>query len=72
MVFNPEGTPLKEIKLPALYPTCPTWGGSNQNILYITTAKDRTVNPDSNDQGGHIYMLQSAGNQGHGKYEFDG
>ncbi|KAJ5524609.1 regucalcin [Penicillium frequentans] len=51
MVFTPQGKLLKQIALPAMYPTCPTWGGKNQEILYITTAKDRTDTPDPNDEG---------------------
>ncbi|KAJ5099589.1 hypothetical protein N7532_006590 [Penicillium argentinense] len=72
MVFNPDGQKLKEIKLPAKYITCPTWGGKNNDILYMTTARDRTDNPDPSDDGGHMYMFKPSGVQGHVKYEFPG
>jgi sugar lactone lactonase YvrE len=72
MVFNPEGKKLKEVELPAKYPTCPTWGGKNHDILYLSTARDRTENPDPNDDGGHIYMFKPSQTQGQAKYEFAG
>lgn len=72
VVFSPSGRRLREIRMPALYPTCPTWGGQDNDILYITTAKDRTDEPDPNDQGGHVYMHRPTGVQGHTKYEFNG
>ncbi|KAJ5948959.1 hypothetical protein N7454_002266 [Penicillium verhagenii] len=72
MVFTPHGKLLKQIALPAMYPTCPTWAGKNQDILYITTGKDRTDNPDPNDEGGHMYMVRIGKGRGHVKYEFGG
>ncbi|KAJ5672722.1 SGL-domain-containing protein [Penicillium longicatenatum] len=72
MVFTPQGKLLKQIALPAKYPTCPTWGGKNQDILYITTAKDRTETPDPNDEGGHMYMAHVGKVQGQIKHEFRG
>lgn len=72
MVFSPEGKKLKEVILPAKYPTCPTWGGKNYDILYISTARDRTQNPDPNDDGGHMYMFRPSGVQGQAKYEYGG
>ncbi|KAJ5109366.1 hypothetical protein N7456_006041 [Penicillium angulare] len=70
--FTPEGKLLRQIKLPAMYPTCPTWGGKNNDILYITTGKDRTDNPDPNDEGGHMYMAHIPNVRGESKYEFGG
>lgn len=72
MVFNPEGKPLRQINLPAKYPTCPTWGGKNNDILYITTAQDRRDNPDPSDKGGHMYMVHIPNVRGQSKYEFGG
>ena len=72
MVFNPEGKLLRQIKLPAIYPTCPTWGGKNNDILFITTARDRTDTPDPNDEGGHMYLVHPANVHGTTKYEFAG
>lgn len=72
MVFSPEGKCLKQVKLPAMYPTCPTWGGESHNILYLTTARDRTDSPDPNDEGGYIYMFRPNGAGGQAKNEFGG
>lgn len=72
MVFSPDGKCLKQVKLPAMYPTCPTWGGENHGILYFTTARDRAESPDPNDEGGYIYMFQPTGAGGQAKYEFGG
>lgn len=72
MVFTPEGEWLKEVGLPAMYPTCPTWGGRDHDILFITTARDRTADPDPADEGGHIYMFRPGGVRGQAKYEFGG
>lgn len=72
MVFTPQGKLLKQIAMPAMYPTCPTWGGKKQDILYITTAKDRTETPDPNDEGGHMYMAHIDQVKGQAKHEFRG
>lgn len=72
MVFTPEGKCLKQVRLPARYLTCPTWGGKNHDILFVTTARDRTENPDPSDDGGHIYMFRPNGASGRAKYEFGG
>lgn len=52
--------------------TCPTWGGKNHDILYLTTARDRSENPDPNDDGGHIYKFLPDGAKGQPKNEFAG
>lgn len=72
MLFNPQGKCLKQVKLPAMYPTCPTWGGKDHDILYLTTARDRTENPDPTDDGGHIYMFRPNDARGQAKFEFGG
>lgn len=72
MLFSPEGKCLKQGGLPAMYPTCPTWGGKNHDMLFLTTARDRTGNPDPADDGGHIYMFRPGGASGQAKYEFGG
>ncbi len=36
--FSPQGEPLGRVALPVHRPTCPTFGGSNLQTLYVTTA----------------------------------
>jgi sugar lactone lactonase YvrE len=71
MNFSPEGNLLKQVKLPAMCPTCPTWGGKDHDILYLTTARDRSQNPDPSDDGGHIFRFLP-GVKGQAKNEFAG
>lgn len=72
MVLSPEGKRLKEIKFPAMFPTCTTWGGKNHDIIYVSTARDRRENPDPADEGGHMYIYKPAGTKGQPKHEFAG
>jgi sugar lactone lactonase YvrE len=72
MVYSPEGNHLKEIKFPAAYVTCTTWGGKNHDIIYLSTGMDRRENPDPEDEGGHMYMYKPTGARGQAKHEFAG
>ncbi|KAJ6107602.1 hypothetical protein N7523_008925 [Penicillium sp. IBT 18751x] len=72
MHFSPEGKLLEQVKLPAMCLTCPTWGGKNYDILYITTARDLSKNPDPNDDGGQIYKFLPDGARGQPNHEFAG
>lgn len=72
MHISPEGKLLKQVRLPAMCLTCPTWGGKNHDILYLTTARDRSENPDPKDDGGHIYKFIPDGAKGQPKNEFAG
>lgn len=70
MIFSPEGECLKEISFPAAYVTCPTWGGKDHDIIYLSTGKDRRANSDPVDGGGHMYMYKPAGSKGQPKHNF--
>jgi sugar lactone lactonase YvrE len=69
MVFDPEGRRLKEVVLPAANPTCPTWGGKNFDILFVTTARDDGL---AEDEGGNMFMFKPVGAKGQAKREFIG
>ncbi|KAK3940476.1 gluconolactonase [Diplogelasinospora grovesii] len=73
MVYSPEGKHLREVTLSARNPTCPTWGGPNWDILYITTASDRGKVAGPDDEGGHVCRYHEEGVRGgRAKYEFAG
>ena len=72
MVFDPTGQQLKEIVLPATNPTCPTWGGKNFDILFVTTASENSPEATSNYQGGHMFRFKPVGARGNSKREFPG
>ncbi|KAJ5308811.1 anterior fat body protein [Penicillium antarcticum] len=49
---SPEGKHLKDIVVTAKNPACTTWGGVNQ---FMASGKDRSANPEPNDEGGHMF-----------------
>lgn len=71
MVHTPEGKLLKEIPFSGKKLTCPTWGGEENNILYITSGVDGTDTRDPGDGGGGMFMCQTDA-KGLPKNEFAG
>ena len=51
--------------------TCPTWGGQNNDILYITSAQPIVEKASLDDEGGHVFRYK-ADVRGMAKYEFAG
>lgn len=50
--FMPDGTPDRVLQLPVQYPTCPCFGGSDLDVLYVTSISDsrnllRSDHPDA-------------------------
>ena len=73
MVYSPEGRHLKDVQFSAKNMTCTTWGGKNQDILFVTTGKNQNTTPGSTDEGGHIFRYRApTGTKGLPKNEFLG
>ncbi|KAJ5747318.1 anterior fat body protein [Penicillium nucicola] len=72
MVFSPEGKHLKDIVVTAKNPACTTWGGVNHDIIFMASGKDRSANPEPNDEGGHMFKYHPRDARGYPKYEFAG
>jgi len=54
--------------------TCPTWGGENHNILYLTSASghELTGEVEEGDEGGNLFKVVFDGVKGMVKNEFAG
>ena len=72
MVFSPEGKHLKDVAFSAKSLTCPTWGGKDHNIIYVSSGNDTSEDRNPNDEGGHLHMYKAEGVKGRPKYEFAG
>lgn len=73
MVFGPDGKHLKDVIFTSRNPTCTTWGGRNHDILFLTSASDRSPAPREVDDGGHMFMYKPGGGiKGTPKFEFAG
>jgi sugar lactone lactonase YvrE len=73
MVFAPDGSHLKDVVFSARNPTCTAWGGSNWDLLFLASGKDRSSEPRAVDDGGHMFLYKAPdGTRGGPKYEFDG
>lgn len=71
MVYSPAGQHIKDIVFPAANVTCTTWGGSNFDMIFLTTAGDRGEgNLDQDDQGGHMFRFKPIGSRGGAMNEF--
>ncbi|MGE6367229.1 SMP-30/gluconolactonase/LRE family protein [Bacillus paramycoides] len=58
--WNPKsGKQLLTIPIPALYVTSCTFGGSNLNELYITTARMNNTNPEIYPNAGGIFRMKT-------------
>lgn len=71
MVYSPEGKVLDEIAFSGKNVTCTTWGGKENNILYITSGVDNSDDRQPDDEGGHMFMYK-ADARGLSKREFAG
>jgi sugar lactone lactonase YvrE len=73
VIFDPTGKHLKDIKFSGKNLTCPTWGGKNLDILFVTSAKDPFLGIKDGDEGGNMfkYMIRE-GPKGKPKFEFAG
>ncbi|TVY75916.1 Regucalcin [Lachnellula suecica] len=71
MVFDPAGKRVRDVVLAAKAVTCPTWGGRNNDVLFATTAQDKSAGAE--DEGGHVFRYNPpAGTRGTPKHEFGG
>ncbi|PFZ04736.1 SMP-30/gluconolaconase/LRE domain protein [Bacillus pseudomycoides] len=58
--WNPKsGKQLLSIPIPALYVTSCTFGGSNLNELYITTARMNNTNPEIYPNAGGVFRMKT-------------
>lgn len=73
-VVNPSGQITREIFFPAKFMTCPTWGGKDSNILYLTSASgnEMTGETEEGDEGGNLFRVIFDGVKGMVKNEFAG
>ncbi|CZR56503.1 uncharacterized protein PAC_06391 [Phialocephala subalpina] len=72
MVFDPEGNHLKDILFTANNMTCTAWAGSNFDILFVSSGKDRSLDAKADDEGGHMFRYKPLGVKGAPKHEFAG
>ncbi|KAE8453268.1 hypothetical protein EG329_011335 [Mollisiaceae sp. DMI_Dod_QoI] len=73
MVFNPAGKHLKDIMFSGENLTCPTWGGKNYDILFVTSARHGVGDETGIDEGGNIFSFKvGSGVKGLLKNEFGG
>ncbi|KAG9239577.1 hypothetical protein BJ875DRAFT_83836 [Amylocarpus encephaloides] len=71
-VCSPEGALLQTIEFPARCITCPTWGGENNDILFVASAQPIVEKAAPGDQGGHMFRYKPEGVKGMPTYEFAG
>jgi len=71
--FEPTGKHLTDVEFSGKNMTCPTWGGKDFNILFVTSARDGILGIQDGDEGGNMfkYMLKQ-GLKGKTKFEFAG
>ncbi|KUJ12334.1 SMP-30/Gluconolaconase/LRE domain-containing protein [Mollisia scopiformis] len=73
MVFDPAGKHLKSIKFSGKNLTCPTWGGKDHDMLFITSARQGAGDDTGLDEGGNIFSHKVGdGVKGLAKNEFGG
>ena len=73
MVFGPNGEKIKELVFSGQRLTCPTWGGENHDILFVTSAKGGDGIEDKSDEGGNMFSYKVlTGPKGKPEYEFAG
>jgi sugar lactone lactonase YvrE len=69
VVYNSSGKHIKDVVFSAKAVTCPTWGGKDLDVLFATTAQDKSVA----DDGGHVFRYEPpAETIGLAKHEFGG
>ncbi|PMD13508.1 regucalcin [Hyaloscypha hepaticicola] len=73
MIFDSAGKHVKDIEFSAKNLTCPTWGGKNLDILFVTSAKDSFIGIQEGDEGGNMFRYRiPEGPKGKPKFEFAG
>lgn len=73
VVFNPNGKQIKEFVFSGQRLTCPTWGGENHDILFVTSAKGGDGQADQADEGGNMFSYKIVdGPKGKPEHEFSG
>ena len=71
VIFDPNGKHLKDIEFSGKNLTCPTWGGKNLDILFVTSAKDPFIGIKEGDEGGNMFKyMVTEGPKGKPKFEF--
>lgn len=69
--YSPDGKALKKITFPAKCVTWPTWGGQNNDILFLTSAQPLVEKATPGDEGGQLFRYKP-GVKGMTKNEFTG
>ncbi|KAH7397783.1 SMP-30/Gluconolaconase/LRE domain-containing protein [Cadophora sp. MPI-SDFR-AT-0126] len=73
MVFDPSGKKIKELVFSGNRLTCPTWGGVNHDILFISSAKGGEGLDGKADEGGNMFNYKVMdGPKGKAEHEFAG
>ncbi|KAL5318569.1 hypothetical protein ACEPPN_013631 [Leptodophora sp. 'Broadleaf-Isolate-01'] len=73
MVFDPSGKKIKELVFSGQRLTCPTWGGENNDILFVTSAKGSDGIEGQADEGGNMFSYKVVdGPKGKPEHEFAG
>ncbi|KAK0103524.1 hypothetical protein ONS95_005545 [Cadophora gregata] len=73
MVFDPSGKKIKELVFSGQRLTCPTWGGENHDILFVTSAKGGNGMEGKADEGGNMFSYKVVdGPKGRPENEFAG
>jgi hypothetical protein len=68
--FNQTGEHLKDIVFSGKCLTCPTWGGDNFDMMFVTSAQD--TDGYEKDEGGHIFCYKDDKARGVAKNIFPG
>lgn len=71
MHYAADGKHIKDVQFGAKDIACPTFGGPNNDILYVTTATDLRPSRVATDLGGHLFKYH-AGVKGLPKFRFKG
>lgn len=57
--INPEsGEILTKVEVPAIFVTCPTFGGEDFSTLYITTRRKEDASEENDPLGGALFVVQ--------------
>lgn len=70
LVYNDVGREVKRIHFTSKCMACTTWGGEDNNILYVVSAYNKFEDIEG-DTGGHLFMEKTSA-RGIPKYEFAG
>jgi sugar lactone lactonase YvrE len=68
-VYSAEGKEQKSLTFPAKCITCPSWGGPNNDVLFVTSAQPLGEKQEEDDEGGNVFKYE-AGVKGMANYEF--